>query len=190
MGSWRTSFHIEVSTPVPEDIDAKAVINAFHDHDFIIRMQPIVTRHEVRDRNPDTGKLTYDVWENISLLPFGLWTHEIQFTCAFTDKKDGTTTAISAPMGFDSQATYTIKPGADWDGDGHGWIIEESIESQCNVLLKWFIQGTMVPVRRKMHAQILEHVREVERKERASEARRSEASRASGGVDRPDGNFI
>lgn len=46
----------------------------------------------------------------------------------------------------------------------------------------------MVPVRQKMHAQILEHVRETERKQRANEARRSEASRARGGTDRPDGN--
>jgi hypothetical protein len=188
--SWRTSFHTEVKTPVPEDIDAKAVIKAFHDHDFIIRMQPIVTRHEVRDRDPDTGKLTYDVWEHISLLPFGLWKREIQFTTAFTNKKDGTTTAIEAPMGFYSEATYTIKPGPTWDGEGGGWIIEESIESQCNVLLKWFIEGTMVPVRRKMHEQILEQVRERERQERVNEARRSETSRASGGVDRPEGNYI
>lgn len=187
---WRTSFHTLVTTQVPQDIDAKALIEAFHDHDFIITMQPIVTRHEVRDRDPATGKLTYDVWENINLLPFGLLKHEIQFTAAFTDKKDGTVSAIEAPMGFNSEATYTIKPGQDWDGEGGGWIIEESIESACNVLLKWFIEGTMVPVRRKMHEQILEHVREKERKERQAEARRSEASRASGGVERPGENYI
>ncbi|KAK5174050.1 uncharacterized protein LTR77_001130 [Saxophila tyrrhenica] len=186
----RSRFHTLVETRVPQDIDAKAIISAFHDHSFIITMQPIVTRHSVRDRDPASGKLTYDVWEHISLLPFGLWKREIQFTVAFTDKKDGTVSAINAPMGFDSEATYTIKPGTDWDGEGGGWVIEESIETECNVLLKWFVEGTMVPVRRKMHEQILEHVRERERKERQDEARRSEASRASGGVDRPDGNYI
>lgn len=187
---WRTSFHTEVITPVPQDIDAKALINAFHDHIFIITMQPIVTRHEVRDRDPTTGQITYNVWEEIGILPFGLWKHEIQFTTSFTDKSDGTVTEVEAPMGFVSEATYTIKPGTTWDGEGGGWIIEESIESQCNVLMKWFIESTMVPVRRKMHEQILEHVREMERKERAAEARRSEASRASGGVERPAGNFL
>lgn len=177
-------------TPVPQDIDAKAIIDAFHDHDFIITMQPIVTRHSVRDRDPSTGKLTYDVWEAISLLPFGLWKEELQFTVSFTDKKDGTVSEIEAPMGFTSEATYTVKPGTQWDGEGGGWVIEEEIESQCNVVFKWFVEGTMVPVRRKMHEQILDHVRESERKERQAEARRSEASRASGGVERPDGNFL
>ncbi|KAK3054127.1 hypothetical protein LTR09_004905 [Extremus antarcticus] len=188
MTSWRRKFHTEVTTHVPQDIDAKALIDAFHDHDFIITMQPIVTRHQVRDRDPASGKLTYDVWEAISILPFGLWKREIQFKVSFMDKNDGTTSMINAPGGFDSEATYTIKPGPGWDGEGGGWIIEESIESECNMLLKWFIEGTMVPVRQKMHAQILEHVRETERKQRANEARRSEASRASGGTDRPDGN--
>jgi hypothetical protein len=187
---WRTSFHTEVDTPVPQDIDAKALIKAFHDHGFIITMQPIVTRFEERDRDPATGKLTYDVWEAITIIPFGLLKKEIQFTCAFTDKKDGTVSYIEAPMGFTSEATYTVKPGQDWDGEGGGWIIHESIESECNVLLKWFIEGTMVPVRRKMHEQILDHVREEERKQRADEARRSDASRASGGVERPAGNFL
>lgn len=187
---WRTSFHTSVVTPIPADLDAKAIIAAFHDHTFIITMQPIVTRHCMRDQDPGTGKQTYDVWESIALLPFGLWKKELQFTVAFTDKKDGTVSDIEAPMGFTSEATYTVKPGAEWDGEGGGWVVEEEIESHCNVVFKWFVEGTMVPVRRKMHLQILEHVRERERKEREAEARRSEVSRASGGVERPDGNFL
>jgi hypothetical protein len=179
-----------VATPIPADIDAKALITALHDHTFIITMQPIVIRHSVRDRDPATGKLTYDVWEAISLLPFGLWKKELQFSVAFTDTTTGTISAIQAPMGFTSEATYTVKPGAEWDGEGGGWVLEEEIESECNVVFKWFVEGTMVPVRKKMHAQILEHVREKERGEREEEARRSEASRASGGVGRPEGNFV
>ena len=153
-------------------------------------MQPIVTRHEIRDRDPADGKLTYDVWEEIALLPFGLWKREIQFTAAFTDKKDGTVSWIEAPMGFTSQATYSVKPGEQWDGEGGGWMIEESIETTCPILMKWFVEGTMVPVRQKMHEQVLDHVREMERKERAAEARRSEVSRESGGLERPPGNYI
>src|ERR1700753_4345726 len=146
---WKTSFHTLVTTGIPADIDAKALINAFHDHSFIITMQPIVTRHEIRDRDPATGKLTYDVWEEISLLPFGLWKREIQFTAAFTDQKDGTVSWIEAPMGFQSEATYTVKPGEHWDGEGGGWVIEESIQTTCPVLMRWFVEGTMVPVRQK-----------------------------------------
>ncbi len=152
MTSWRRKFHTEVTTHVPQDIDAKALIDAFHDHDFIITMQPIVTRHQVRDRDPASGKLTYDVWEAISILPFGLWKREIQFKVSFMDKNDGTTSMINAPGGFDSEATYTIKPGPGWDGEGGGWIIEESIESECNMLLKWFIEGILVIKATSSHA--------------------------------------
>ncbi|KAK3724791.1 hypothetical protein LTR37_000839 [Vermiconidia calcicola] len=187
---WRTSFHSLVETPIPDDIDAKALINAFHDHDFLITMQPIVTRHEIRDRDPESGKLTYDVWEAISVLPFGLWKQEIQFTCAFTDKKDGTISAVEAPMGFTSEATYSIKAGEQRDGEGDGWVIEESIETTCPMIFRWFVESTMVSARRKMHEQVLDHVRDNESQEREREDRRSEASRLSGGVERPTGNYI
>ena len=190
MVGFRTTFHTTVTTAIPSDVDAKAVINAFHDHGFIITQQPIVTRYEMRDRDPATGKLTYDVFENISLLPFGLWVYELQFTSAFTDKRDGTVTWIEAPMGFTSEAEYTVKPSEQWNGEGGGWVLEEEIETTCPVVLKWFVEGTMVPVRQKMHEQIIDSVRQREKKERDREARRSEVSRASGGVERPPGNYI
>lgn len=157
---FRTTFHNTVTTPVPAEIDVKSLVACLHDHSFIITMQPIVTRHEIRERDPTTGRIVYDVWEKIDLLPFGLWKQELQFTAAFTDKKEGVTSYIEAPMGFVSTADYTVKPGETWDGEGGGWILEEQIESSCNVVFKWFIQGTMVPVRQKMHKQILDHCKE------------------------------
>ena len=187
---FRTSFHTLVTTPIPADVDAKAIIGAFHDHGFIITMQPIVSRYEIRDRDPTTGQITYDVWEKINLLPFGLWKYELQFTTSFADKRDGTVGWVEAPMGFDSEATYTVKPGEQWDGEGGGWVIEESIETTCPILLKWFVESTMVPVRQKMHEQIIDSVRKREKSERERENRRSEVSRASGGVERPAGNYI
>lgn len=186
---FRTTFLNNVTTSLPADVDPKTLIGLLHDHSFLITMQPIVTRHEIRDRDPRTGKVTYDIWEAINILPFGLWKREIQFTGAFTDRREGVVSEIEAPMGFLSEATYTVKPGEAWDGEGAGWVLEESIESSCNVIMKWFIEGTMVPVRQKMHQQIMEAVREREKKVR--ESRDSAGSdRSSGGVERPLGNFI
>jgi hypothetical protein len=187
---FKSTFNTLVTTPIPADVDAKAVINGFHDHGFIITMQPIVTRYEKRDRDPATGKITYDVWENINILPFGLWKYELQFTVAFNDTKDGTVSWAEAPMGFSSEATYTVKPGVEWGGEGGGWVLEESIDTTCPIIFKWFVESTMVPVRQKMHEQIIDAVRERERTDRDHEARLSEASRASGGVERPLGNYI
>ena len=181
---FRTTFTNTVTTPIPPNTipSIDALIALLHDHSYLITMQPIVTRHEIRDRDPTTHRITYNVWENIQLLPFGLWPKEIQFTAAFTDKKDGVISYVEAPMGFVSTAEYTVKPGAEWDGEGGGWVLEERIESACNVVFKWFVQGTMVPVRRKMHQQILEKVRE-------REQRRSVASAADTGAPQ-GGNWV
>lgn len=184
MGFLTTTFDTIVTTPIPDDVDAQAVIAVFHDHGFIITMQPIVTRHELRDRDPATGEQIYDVWENIDLLPFGLWKHEIQFTAAFKDKTEGTISTVHAPLGFVSKANYTIKPGTQFNGEGTGWVLEEQIETTCPTVFKWFIESTMVPVRQKMHEQIIDNVRKRE------DARRSAESANSRPASRPPGNFI
>lgn len=178
---FRTTFHNTVTTAVPNDVDVKSLVALLHDHSYLITMQPIVTRHEIKERDPATGRIVYDVWEKVDLLPFGLWKQELQFTAAFTDKKDGVISYIEAPMGFVSTAEYTAKPGEQWDGEGGGWVMEEAIESSCNFVFKWFIQGTMVPVRQKMHQQIMSKCKE-------REQRRSQAS--SQDAQAPSGNWV
>lgn len=187
MVSFKTTFDNVVTSSVPKDVDQDILVKIFHDHKFLIHMQPIVTRHEMRERDPATGKLTYDVWENIDLLPFGLWKYELQFTTAFTDTKDGTISWTEAP-GFVSEATYTVKPGEALNGEGGEWVLEERIETTCPFLLRWFVEGTMVSVRQKMHQNIFDDVRKREREERNSAE--SAASGESRPVQRPPGNFF
>ena len=157
--SLSTSFHSQVTTPIPPEIDHLAIIKALRDHDFLITMQPVVTRHEVRDRDPATGQIIYDVWEKIGLLPFGLWKYELQFTTAFTDKKDSLVSWVKAPMGLTSEAHYTVKPGGHGEGEVGGWVLDESIETTCPIFFKWFVESRMVDVRRRMHGQIINTIR-------------------------------
>ena len=149
---WRTTFQNEVIDPIPKDVDPRSLLDLLHDHAYLITMSPIVTRHQECDRELMSGKITYDVWENIDLLPFGLWKYELQFRCAFANKPDGVISWIEAPMGFRSKADYTVRPEGAWEGGG--MVLEEAIESSCNVMFKLFVEWTMVPVRRKMHAQM------------------------------------
>ena len=178
----RTTFENHVSTDIPQDVEPNALISLMHDHSFLITMQPIVTRHEIRERDPTTGRITYDVWENINLLPFGLWKHEISFTSAFTDLRGGVQSCVEAGMRFVSDAEISVKPGERWDGEGGGWVLHENIKSSCNVVLKWFVEGQMVPVRQKMHAQMIDAARE-----REKNVRLSRESGISAG--RPEGDF-
>ncbi len=156
---WRTTFTNEVLTPVPQDVSPETLIKLLHNHSFLITMSPIVTRHQESDRELMTGKITYDVWENI--VPYSLWNYEIKFRCAFANKPNGVTSWIEAPMGFHSKAEYTVGAEGAWEGGGN--VIEEAIESSCSVLFKPFVEWTMVGVRRKMHAQIIAKAREVAR---------------------------
>lgn len=148
---FRTTFHNTITTPIPSDVKPDAVIGKLHDHDFLITMSPIVTRHDVKDTDA-SGTITYNVWENIDLLPFGLWKHEIQFTCTFQDKDNGVLSWIEAPLGLVSQADYTVKPVGETDG----MEFQEQVETSVNVIFKLFVQSTLVSVRKQMHSKIIE----------------------------------
>jgi hypothetical protein len=160
----RTTFHNTVTTPLSDDVHPDTLINLLHDHSFLITMSPIVTRHNEIDRELTSGKVKYDVWEHIALLPFGLWKYEIKFNCAFQDKSDGIVSWIEAPMGFTSKADYTVRSrkGEELE-EGEGMVLQEAIESSCSMVFKLFVEWTMVPVRRKMHAQILAKAKELDR---------------------------
>ena len=158
-----TTFQNDVITPIPLDVEPEAVVDLLHEHGTVIHCQPIVTGHEIRERDPETGWILYDVYETISLLPFKLWEREITFQLHFRDKQDGVTSFINA-AGVKSEADYTVRVGKDPEQEGVGWVVHERIESTCNFLLKWIVQMNMLPVRKKLHEQIIETLRERKRK--------------------------
>lgn len=154
----KTTWQNNISTNLPAEAKPSNIIDLLHDHAFLITMSPIVSRYQEAHRDGD--KVTYDVWEHIDLLPFGLWKREIQFTAAFQNTETGVVTWIEAPMGLTSRATYAVKPASDkTDSPNGSHFLDESIESACNVLLKTFVESTMVATRKKMHLRILEKAR-------------------------------
>lgn len=153
----RTTFHNNVTTPIPNNVDHQTIVVLLHDHDLVIHLSPIVTKFKERDRDGD--KVNFDVWENVDLLPFGLWKHEIQFTASFQDKVDGVISWLEAPLGLTSQSTYTVHPksvpGSDGEPDGGtegGWVLEEAIESSCSVFLRPLIEPQLLSARNHMYA--------------------------------------
>lgn len=156
---FRTAFHNSVTTPLPSDIDPKSVVGILHDHSFLITLSPIVTGHEVKERDPETGWIAYAVHEVVKILPFGLWQQPTTFQCSFRDKQEGVTTAIEANLGIKSEADYTVRV-SESEEEGSGWVLDEQIDSSCNFLLKWVVQSNMMPVRQKMHEQIIEKIRQ------------------------------
>lgn len=153
-----TSFQNKVIDPVPADIEPKSVTSFLHDHDAVIGLSPVVTRHEIQDRNPESGWIKYEVSETVPMLPFGLWKRSHTFHCSFKDKQDGVTTFVEAAMGINSEANYTIRV-SEHENEGPGWVLDESIETTCNFLVKFIVQSNMLQVRKKMHQQLFDELR-------------------------------
>lgn len=153
-----TSFHSEVIDPVPSDIEPKSVTTFLHDHDAIIGLSPVVTQHSIQDRNPESGWIKYEVSETVPMLPFGLWKRSHTFHCSFKDKQDGVTTFVEAAMGINSEANYTVRVSEN-PSQGNGWVLDESIETTCNFLVKWIVESNMLSVRKKMHERLFEELR-------------------------------
>jgi len=151
-----------VVTPIPNDASPDIMVKLLHDHSFLITMSPIVTRHAEAGKDPQTGTVVYDVWENITIIPFGLWTHELQFRASFQDHADGVTSWIQAPLGFHSEAKYTIRAAKAGEADAASMVLEESIQTTCPIFFRPFVEMTMVPVRQKMHARIIERAQELQ----------------------------
>ena len=158
---FQSIFHNVVTTPIPNDINAEALVQLLHNHSFLITMSPIVTRHSEAGRDPRTRAVDYDVWENIAILPFGLWMYELQFSASFADKANGVISWIQAPLGFHSEANYTVRTARAGETETERLVLEESIQTTCPILFKPFVEWTMVPVRQKMHAKMIEKSRDV-----------------------------
>nr|POE47015.1 hypothetical protein CFP56_00347 [Quercus suber] len=190
---FQSTFTNTITTPLPSNpsFSASSLIALLHDHSFLITMSPIVTRHSVRpgagvasssapgetdqpqpNHSGTLEKTTYDVWEDLPLLPFHLLTHELHFTASFADRDDGVISWIQAPMGFVSKAVYSVR-GAEQGDEAvmtgvaenepevkGGMVLQEHIETTCPMFFKLFVEATMVAVRRKMHERMIERVME------------------------------
>ncbi|KAF2724772.1 hypothetical protein K431DRAFT_281723 [Polychaeton citri CBS 116435] len=178
---FRANWTDIITDPIPPNIKPQAVTDFLHDHVGLINLSPIVTRHQRKEASsPEEGE-AYDVWENIDLLPLGLWKHEIHFSVSFADTPDGVVSFIDAPLGLQSKATYMVRRSnpdgpadvsapqspqaaergpdreAMWDG---GWVLEERVESSVSVFFKLMVEGQLVPTRKTMHQRLLKKVEE------------------------------
>ena len=81
------------------------------------------------------------------------------------------TTFVEAAMGINSEANYTVRVSEH--EEGQGWVLDEQIETSCNILIKWIVQSNMLQVRKKMHEQMFTKLRELQTSSNKSEEARS-----------------
>lgn len=159
-----TTWHNHLATPIPGDVDPAAVIQILHDHDFILSLNQIVTHHEKIRQEGD--KHVYNVTESIPIIP-PIWKRSVNFQATFENQKDGVWTWVQAPMGVTMSAKYSVKLVERGEGVGDvgeaGWLLNEEIEASCSVLLKAFVEKTMLNSHRNMQKRFIERAREAKK---------------------------
>lgn len=99
------------------------------------------------------------------MLPMGLYKKTISFKAIFEDHDTGVWSKVFAPLGFVSEALYTVERVADEHAadvvDGNGarieseWVLKETITSSCNIIFKAFVDASLVPTRRTMAQKLM-----------------------------------
>lgn len=151
-----TIWQNTLTTPIPADVDPSAIVKILHDHSYILSLNTIVTSHEkVKQEGP---REIYNITESIPILP-PIWKRSVTFQGSFENKDDGVWTWVTAPMGVNMHAKYVVR----WKEEGlegSGWALEEEIETRCSLLLKGFVERTMLGSHRNMHQRFIERARE------------------------------
>ncbi|KAK4503235.1 hypothetical protein PRZ48_006663 [Zasmidium cellare] len=143
-----TTWHNTITTPIPGDVEPTAVVKILHDHSFIITLNNLVTAHsKLRDEGQ---REIYSITDSIPILP-PIWRRSVTYQASFENKDDGVETWVDAPLGLSMHGRF---------GEEGGWVLGEEVESKASVLLKGFVEKTMVNAHRKMHASVIERARE------------------------------
>lgn len=153
-------------TTIPSAVDPANVIAFLHDHTAFINLSPLVTSYNETDS--DARHVSYDIRERVPVLPKGLWSQEIKFSATFENRENGLWSELHAPLGLVSEVTYEVMQTKDEsnfavvDDEGREitsqWVMKETIDSSVNLLLKTYVDSSMVPTRRKMASRLMERV--------------------------------
>lgn len=152
-------------TAIPSTVTSESVIAFLHNHQAVIGLSPLVTSSERVATSTSSSQDEYNVHEEISVLPMGLYKKTISFKAIFEDRDTGVWSKVFAPLGFVSEALYTVERVADDHAadvvDGNGarieseWVLEETITSSCNIIFKAFVDASLVPTRRTMAQKLM-----------------------------------
>jgi hypothetical protein len=156
----QTTWHNTITTPIPTDVKPADIIKGLHNHDLMISVSPFVVRHNLASTSP-SGKQTYDIVDKIDILPFGLWKREVSFTATFEDNANGTTSSVKAPSGLVITGDYAVKPAAGHvSAEDGAMVLVEEVQTSASVLLKHFVQSTLVSSHEKNHQKLIDWARE------------------------------
>lgn len=116
--SKRTTF--TSITPLPKTTTRSAAVSWLHNHVQMIRLNPLVIRLQETTPPPNAAAdeyncAWYEITDEISYLPGGLYKGEVTYKACFNDLPNGIQTHTFAPAGLDLRGKWTVggnEPGS------------------------------------------------------------------------------
>jgi len=145
-------------TPLSSGTSRAAAVAFLHDHVRMIRLNPLVIRLQKTTPPPDASADEYDcawyeITDEISYLPGGLYKGEVTYKACFNDLPNGIQTHTFAPAGLDLRGKWTVggnEPGEPreklelgTDAPREGLYVREDVDMRCNFLLTGFVKKNL-----------------------------------------------
>jgi len=154
--SKRTTF--TSITPLPKTTTRSAAVSWLHNHVQMIRLNPLVIRLQETTPPPNAAAdeyncAWYEITDEISYLPGGLYKGEVTYKACFNDLPNGIQTHTFAPAGLDLRGKWTVggnEPGEPretlelgMDAPREGLYVREDVDMRCNIFLTGFVKKNL-----------------------------------------------
>lgn len=168
--SKRTTF--TSITPLPKHVTRSAAVSWLHNHVQMIRLNPLVIRLQETTPPPNASAdeyncAWYEITDEISYLPGGLYKGEVTYKACFNDLPNGIQTHTFAPAGLDLRGKWTVggnEPGEPretlelgMDAPREGLYVREDVDMRCNFLLTGFVKKNLT----KAHKSVVDKLAEL-----------------------------
>ncbi|KAM0721545.1 hypothetical protein Q7P37_002470 [Cladosporium fusiforme] len=159
-------------TPLPKDVTRQAAVAWLHNHVQMIKLNPLVIR--LQETTPPSNASAdefdcawYEITDEISYLPGGLYKGEVTYKACFNDLPNGIQTHTFAPAGLDLRGKWSVcgnEPGEPreplelgTEAPREGLYIREDVDMRCNILLTGFIKKNLT----KSHKSVVDKLSEL-----------------------------
>lgn len=159
-------------TPLPKGVTRAAAVSWLHNHVQMIRLNPLVLRLQESTPPPNASAdeyncAWYEITDEISYLPGGLYKGEVTYKACFNDLPNGLQTHTFAPAGLDLRGKWTVggnEPGEPretlelgTEAPREGLYVREDVDMRCNFLLVGFVKKNLT----KSHKTVVDKLAEL-----------------------------
>ncbi|CAK3943305.1 hypothetical protein AC579_6032 [Lecanosticta acicola] len=167
-------------TPLPPSISRQTAIAQLHDHASMIKLNPLVLRHEEcpppKAASPDEAAhaIWYQITDQITYLPYipGM-KGEVVYKACFYNLPNGLQTHTFAPAGVDIRGKWTVRgnmPGepreerelGEVDVPREGLYVREEVDLSCSIFMSAFIRRSIKKAHGEMAEKLIARAKEMQ----------------------------